>query len=165
VQYTGQLQLGLTHHRMSCRVAKTPSCLLSSWSKIRTSARKMDILTGLLRDFSQYLQAKPGQCPRLIHGCFIPHPIQFTVWHYVTWAPDNVRKYAMDKNRKEFGPENTVTHSYFYCITARYFHLVTWSRDSGYWLLVGRPMGRSSSTGRVKNFLFSTSSRPALGPS
>jgi hypothetical protein len=28
----------------------------------------------------------------------------------------------------------------------------------------GRPTGRSSSPGRVKNFLFSTSSRPALGP-
>jgi hypothetical protein len=32
------------------------------------------------------------------------------------------------------------------------------------WLRTGRPRGRSSSPGRVKNFLFSTSSRPALGP-
>jgi hypothetical protein len=31
------------------------------------------------------------------------------------------------------------------------------------WLRVRRPRGRSSSPGRVKNFLFSTSSRPALG--
>jgi hypothetical protein len=31
-------------------------------------------------------------------------------------------------------------------------------------LRAGRPRGRSSSPGRVKNFLFSTSSRPALGP-
>jgi hypothetical protein len=31
------------------------------------------------------------------------------------------------------------------------------------WLRAGRTRGRSSSTGRVKNFLFSTSSRPALG--
>jgi hypothetical protein len=31
------------------------------------------------------------------------------------------------------------------------------------WLRAGRPKGRSSSSGRVKNFLFSTSSRPALG--
>jgi hypothetical protein len=31
------------------------------------------------------------------------------------------------------------------------------------WLRAGRPRGESSSPGRVKNFLFSTSSRPALG--
>jgi hypothetical protein len=31
------------------------------------------------------------------------------------------------------------------------------------WLRTGRPKGRSSSPCRVKNFLFSTSSRPALG--
>jgi hypothetical protein len=31
------------------------------------------------------------------------------------------------------------------------------------WLLAGRPRGRSSSPGRVKNFLFSKSYRPALG--
>jgi hypothetical protein len=30
------------------------------------------------------------------------------------------------------------------------------------WLRAGRPRGRSSSPGRVKNFLFFTSSRPAL---
>jgi hypothetical protein len=36
----------------------------------------------------------------------------------------------------------------------------SWYSD---WLRVGRPRGRSSSPGRVKNFLFSTSSRPALG--
>jgi hypothetical protein len=32
------------------------------------------------------------------------------------------------------------------------------------WLRAGRRRGRSSCPGRVKNFLFSTSSRPALGP-
>jgi hypothetical protein len=32
------------------------------------------------------------------------------------------------------------------------------------WLQAGRPRGRSSSLSRVKNFLFSTSSRPALVP-
>jgi hypothetical protein len=32
------------------------------------------------------------------------------------------------------------------------------------WLRAGRPRGRSSSPGRVKNFHFSISSRPALGP-
>jgi hypothetical protein len=32
------------------------------------------------------------------------------------------------------------------------------------WLRAGRQMGRSSSPGRVKNFLSSTSSKPALGP-
>jgi hypothetical protein len=32
------------------------------------------------------------------------------------------------------------------------------------WLRVGRPRGRSSSPGGVKNFLFSTLSRSALGP-
>jgi hypothetical protein len=31
------------------------------------------------------------------------------------------------------------------------------------WLRPARPRGQSSSPGRVKNFLFSTSSRPALG--
>jgi hypothetical protein len=31
------------------------------------------------------------------------------------------------------------------------------------WLRAGRPRGRSSSPGRVKNFLFSKLSRPALG--
>jgi hypothetical protein len=37
---------------------------------------------------------------------------------------------------------------------------------SGYsdWLRPGRPRGRSSSPGRVKIFLFSTASRPVLGP-
>jgi hypothetical protein len=37
------------------------------------------------------------------------------------------------------------------------------SRDSN-WLWAGRQRCRSSSSGRVKNSLFSTSSRPALGP-
>jgi hypothetical protein len=32
------------------------------------------------------------------------------------------------------------------------------------WLRAGRPRGRSSSPDSVKNFLASTSSRPALGP-
>jgi hypothetical protein len=32
------------------------------------------------------------------------------------------------------------------------------------WLWAGRPRGRSSSPFRVKNYLFTTSSRPALGP-
>jgi hypothetical protein len=32
------------------------------------------------------------------------------------------------------------------------------------WLWTGQPKGQSSSPGRVKNFLFCTSSRPALGP-
>jgi hypothetical protein len=36
------------------------------------------------------------------------------------------------------------------------------SRDSD-WLRAGRQRGRSSSPGRVKNFLFSTSSRPVPG--
>jgi hypothetical protein len=34
----------------------------------------------------------------------------------------------------------------------------------GNWLQTGRPRGRNSSPGKVKNFHFSTSSRPALGP-
>jgi hypothetical protein len=37
------------------------------------------------------------------------------------------------------------------------------SRDSVVGIVTGRPRGRSSSPGRVKNFLFSTSSRQALG--
>jgi hypothetical protein len=36
-------------------------------------------------------------------------------------------------------------------------------RYQSHWLRAGRLRGRSSSPGRVKNFLFSTSSRPALG--
>jgi hypothetical protein len=44
------------------------------------------------------------------------------------------------------------------------FHQYRWQR-SRYrdWLRAGRPRGRSSSPGRVKNFRFSMSSRPALG--
>jgi hypothetical protein len=39
------------------------------------------------------------------------------------------------------------------------------SRDSRYsdWLRAGRSRGRISSPGKVKNFLFSTSSKPVLG--
>jgi hypothetical protein len=36
-------------------------------------------------------------------------------------------------------------------------------KQYGEWILAGRQSGRSSSPGRVKNFLFSMSSRPALG--
>jgi hypothetical protein len=42
-----------------------------------------------------------------------------------------------------------------------------WSRDRNrynYWLRNGLSRGRSSSPGRAKNFHFSTSSVPALGP-
>jgi hypothetical protein len=44
--------------------------------------------------------------------------------------------------------------------------LIQRSRDSRYsdWLRAGRPKGRGSSPGRIKNFLFSTSSSVALGP-
>jgi hypothetical protein len=38
--------------------------------------------------------------------------------------------------------------------------IMSWDSD---WLRVGRPKDRSSSPGRVKNFLFSMSSIPALG--
>jgi hypothetical protein len=65
---------------------------------------------------------------------------------------------------------------YYFIWNARYIrsrvtHLLTYkdvhfnkgrSWDSD-WLRAGRPTGRSSSPGRVKNFLFSTSSRPVLG--
>jgi hypothetical protein len=57
-----------------------------------------------------------------------------------------------------------MTRSFIIC--ARHEILIA-SRDSAVisdLLLVGRPRGRSSSPGRVKNFLFSTSSRPVLGP-
>jgi hypothetical protein len=37
----------------------------------------------------------------------------------------------------------------------------SWYSD---WLGAGRPRGRSSSPGKFKNFLFSTSSRLAVGP-
>jgi hypothetical protein len=46
-------------------------------------------------------------------------------------------------------------------------HIFCWRgrRQTRYsdWLRAGQPRGRSSSPCRVKNFLFSTSSRPALG--
>jgi hypothetical protein len=38
-----------------------------------------------------------------------------------------------------------------------------WLSRYSHWLRAGRPRGRSSSPGRVKNFLFFMSSRPALG--
>jgi hypothetical protein len=41
---------------------------------------------------------------------------------------------------------------------------VTGSPDGSVGIATGRPRGRSSSPGRVKNFIFSTSSRPALVP-
>jgi hypothetical protein len=47
-------------------------------------------------------------------------------------------------------------------LSFRTTHLPIISRYSD-WLRVGRPRGRSSSPNRVKNFLFSTSSIPALG--
>jgi hypothetical protein len=39
-----------------------------------------------------------------------------------------------------------------------------WHSQYSDWLLAGQPRGQSSSPGRIKNFLFFTSSRPALGP-
>jgi hypothetical protein len=39
-----------------------------------------------------------------------------------------------------------------------------WRSRYSDWLRAGRPRGLSSNPGRVKNFLFSTSSRPVLGP-
>jgi hypothetical protein len=49
----------------------------------------------------------------------------------------------------------------YYCHVYEVFAWLIW-RDSD-WLRAGRVRGRSSSLGSVKNFLFSTSSRPALG--
>jgi hypothetical protein len=40
----------------------------------------------------------------------------------------------------------------------------TFCSQYSHWLLAGRPWGRSSSLGGGKNFHFSMSSRPALGP-
>jgi hypothetical protein len=40
--------------------------------------------------------------------------------------------------------------------------LLRWFPSTKYWLRAGRQKGRSSSSGRVKNFLSSMSSRPAL---
>jgi hypothetical protein len=51
-----------------------------------------------------------------------------------------------------------------------YSSCLLWEPSPGYrsrcsdWLRAGRRKGRSSSPGRDKNFIFSTSSRPALGP-
>jgi hypothetical protein len=44
--------------------------------------------------------------------------------------------------------------------------IFAWALIAGYrdWLRAGRPRSRNSSPDREKNFLFSTSSRPALGP-
>jgi hypothetical protein len=43
------------------------------------------------------------------------------------------------------------------------YNYIVLSRDSPDWLRAGRLRGRGSSPGRVKNFHFSMSSRPALG--
>jgi hypothetical protein len=40
----------------------------------------------------------------------------------------------------------------------------SWTTQYSDWLRAGRPRGRSSSPGRIKNFPFSKLSRPALGP-
>jgi hypothetical protein len=45
----------------------------------------------------------------------------------------------------------------------RNLHSEELHNSSSDWLRAGRPRGRSSSPGRVKNFLFSTSARPPLG--
>jgi hypothetical protein len=50
----------------------------------------------------------------------------------------------------------------FLCIISVSTDFTMRSRYSD-WLRAGRPRGRSSSPGRVKNFHFSMSSRPALG--
>jgi hypothetical protein len=57
-------------------------------------------------------------------------------------------------------------HSTHHSATSDAFILCYFMTRSRYsdWLRAGRLRGRSSSPGRVKNFLFSTSSRPALGP-
>jgi hypothetical protein len=49
----------------------------------------------------------------------------------------------------------------FTCNSSIYIYTSSGCRD---WLRAGRPRGRSSSPGRVKNCLSSMSSRPALGP-
>jgi hypothetical protein len=55
---------------------------------------------------------------------------------------------------------------YIYIIFFLYMHTEEpgWRSRYSDWLLLGRPRCRSSSPGRVKNFLFSTSSGPALEP-
>jgi hypothetical protein len=50
-----------------------------------------------------------------------------------------------------------------YLALRTYFYSYRGGRDSD-WLRAGRPRGRSSSSGMCKNVLFSTSSKPALGP-
>jgi hypothetical protein len=52
---------------------------------------------------------------------------------------------------------------YIFSVLPSYFVEPEWRSRYSDWLRAGRPRGRSSSPGRTKNFLFSKSSRPALG--
>jgi hypothetical protein len=81
-------------------------------------------------------------------------------WMAVSCSPSKTFRHAL--SRQPYGRKSCV-----FSDTAHISILVpilcrTVSRYSD-WLRAGRPRDRSSSPGRVKNFLFSTSSRPALG--
>jgi hypothetical protein len=52
----------------------------------------------------------------------------------------------------------------FKYISAPYSYESGWRSRYSDWIRAERSRGRSSSPGRVENFLFSTSSRPVLGP-
>jgi hypothetical protein len=54
---------------------------------------------------------------------------------------------------------------YYICVTSDFVIYMFLTCDLGNrdWIRAGQPRVRSSSTGRVNNFFFSTSSRPALG--
>jgi hypothetical protein len=77
-----------------------------------------------------------SSCPK-IH----PTPILLSARRFSKWSP-----------------------SFLFCCLSSLVRLAHSSNMWRNWLRAGRPRGRSSSPGRVKNFLFSTSSRRALRP-
>jgi hypothetical protein len=74
-------------------------------------------------------------------------------------AAQNMKLYVLQKACCNIGLFILYTENSVYTIIRPEYR----SRYSD-WLRAGRPRGRSSSPGRVKNFLFSTSSRPVLWP-
>jgi hypothetical protein len=88
---------------------------------------------------------------------FVPSKLERTTGERHSWAPT------------AFSPGRQRDRKYAFELTFKLFtHIFTGSRESAVDIETGhgtgRPTGRSSSPGRVKNFLLPTSSRPALRP-
>jgi hypothetical protein len=94
--------------------------------------------------FPQSLQANIGIIPEFGHDRFLPNPSHFN--HSPIILPTSRYSQRSTISTKKKKNENIATSRY------------------SDWLRAGRPRGRSSNPGRVKNFLLSTSSRPVRGP-